>query len=114
VGCPETGHVDHIRGMTVYATGSAFREDVVKVELCPGARVYSYTITIQCTAIIPPEIGAQLLLQDSSIDIPLNGLHVVSFSAEGLDNGLAWPAFARLVAKADCAVKLMLTYGHCA
>lgn len=109
MGCPETGHVDHIRGMTVTATAAE-----VKVELCPGARVYSYTITVLSTAIIPPEIGAKLQLQDSVIEVPMQGLHIVSFSAEGLDNGLAWPAFAKLIASADCTAKLMLTYGHCA
>lgn len=117
MGCAETGNVDHLRGMTRYADGSRaivgeFAETIV--ELCPGARIYSLSLS---ACVLPdtlevPDILAVLKLQDSTIELPSCGCKITSLNADF--PGLAWPAFARLEAAAGVFVTLQLWYGQCA
>lgn len=112
------GRADPIRGLTAHIDGEASLVDVVKeISLCPGARVYSYTLVIlvgQNDGIpnVVPEIGAKMLWQDSEIDVYMNGCRLVTLGAEL--PGLAWPDFTRLVATAGCNVTLYVNYGNCA
>jgi len=103
--------VDHIRGMTVTAVGGLASTTTVEVNLCPGALVYSYTFHLNSAAEVIPGIGAVLHLQDSTIEVPMSGVRQAFHRADL--PGLAWPAFARLVASAGTSVVLILTYGHC-
>lgn len=108
-------HADHIRGLTVFVDNDVgVVEKCVKVELCPGARVYSYTLAARSFADPdPPTVLATLHLQDSEIVLPSMGCKVAEVRAD-LSPGLAWPAFAKLCAAPGSNVVLILTYGHCA
>ena len=110
-----SAHADLIRGRTVFLDNTAGVGGVslqVGVELCPGAHVYSYTITVSFTGAVIPATLARLRLQDSEIDVPSNGLAVVALAADL--PGLKWPSSARLIAPPGCNVSLVLTYGNCA
>jgi hypothetical protein len=116
-----TAHADHIRGLTVFVDNTTGTEEkCIKVELCPGARVYAYEIAAKWTPGLigdpppttPPAVLATLHLQDSTLELPSLGCRIASFDADL--PGMAWPAFARLCAAAGSNVALVLTYGSCA
>jgi hypothetical protein len=111
--CSECGNVDHIRGLTVYVDNDVGTEEkCVEVDLCVGARVYSYEIAVRSFAIPLPPILASLHLQDSRIDIRSLGCSIASHDADL--PGLAWPAHARLCAAPGSNVVLIISYGACA
>jgi hypothetical protein len=117
LGCPETGHVDHLRGLTRFLdTSRAVVGDITEtqVELCPGALVYSITLSAHVFDETDPvpDIVAILQLQDSTIELPSYGCKIAEIRADL--PGLAWPAFARLKAPAGVFVTLQVFYGHCA
>lgn len=122
-------HADLIRGMSLHVfNGEGIPEIpaplIREVHLCPGALVYSYTLSVK--AVLPSDpgepvpntlVGAILHLQDSSIEVLMHGCRVASIHADlskGTDGGLRWPAFARLEVADGCNASLVLTYGHCA
>lgn len=108
--------IDHMRVMTIRALpGIDIDEGVeVKIDLCPGARVYSYTIVVRVVdgELGIPDIGATLHLQDSDAEIPMEGCLTVSFSADL--PGLFFPAFAKLSVPPNARATMILTYGVCA
>ena len=107
---------DHIRGMTSVADASLGGVVVRDIELPPEARLYSYTFSVRSFA--PdngaplPDVLATLQLQDSTLEIPSYGCAIAEIRADL--PGVAWPAFARLIAPAFSKAVLHLTYGHCA
>lgn len=111
--CAETGNVDHIRGLTVFLDNESGTEELCKnVELCPGARIYAYDISVRTIADPIPDVVATLKLQDSAIEVPSWGCKIAELAASL--PGLAWPSFAKLCAPPGSKVALVLTYGHCA
>lgn len=102
---------DHIRGLTVSLDNRAGDDGAKKVELCPGARVYSYTLSARSAADPIPDTLATLKLQDSELVLPSYGCAIGEIRADV--PGLAWPAFAQLIAEVGTFVTLHITYGHC-
>jgi hypothetical protein len=104
-------HADHLRGLTVFLDNTAGDEPIEKdVVLCPGARVYGYSICVTNEA--APEIMATLALQDSRIHVP-NCCESTHASLSRDLPGLAWPAFAKLMAPIGSNVRLVIDYGSC-
>lgn len=103
---------DHIRGQTFFLNNVAGDKPELKLELCPGARVYAYEIEVRSDAAIVPDVLATLQLQDSKISVYSFGCRIRAIHADL--PGLAWPAFAKLIAETGSAVELILTYGNCA
>lgn len=113
-GCAETGKVDHLRGLTVAKSGiGAASPQEAEVDLCQGARVYSFTLEGFAAAVIPlGELIATLKLQDSEFDLVSDGTAKARLHADL--PGLAFPAFARLIVQRDRFAVLHLSYGDCA
>lgn len=107
---------DHIRGFALHvANVDTLEPRTEKVELCPGARVYSYTLCggfeqtdPPSPAPEPPELVAVLRLQDSEIELWSDCCTIRADLP-----GLAWPSFARLIIAPSGIVTLNITYGHC-
>lgn len=111
-------HADHIRGLTVFldarvpdANGNY--PPAKHVSLCPGARVYAYTLSARSVADPVPDTLAILRLQDSQIELPSYGCGIAEIT-HALGPGLAWPASAEIEAAPGSFVTLHVTYGHCA
>lgn len=119
---------DHIRGMTVFGDNRVDFDrlpDVqgfppgtlfTKVELCPGARIYSYTLSARWAdpgdgSATVPDVLAILKLQDSTLELPSYGCAIGEIRADL--PGLYWPAFAYLITMARVFSTLHLTYGSC-
>ncbi len=102
---------DHIRGLTVTLDNRGGDNGPKSVELCPGARVYAYTLSARSVADPLPDNLATLQLQDSAIVLPSYGCAIAELTH--VVPGLAWPAFARLTAEIGTMVTLHITYGHC-
>jgi len=83
------------------------------VELCPEARVYSYTLCASHIGEPPPpedepEILAILQLQDQELVLRDNCCSIRADLP-----GLRWPDRALLTAAINAAVTLTITYGNC-
>lgn len=104
--------VDHIRGLSVRVSNVGGRDPLIQVvELCPEARLYSYTFEGTWRGEALPAVGlewARLELQDSALR-----LWDESQCLRADLPGLVWPAFARLVVAPDVVAVLHLTYGSC-
>lgn len=112
--CPACCKIDHMRGLTRYVVGGLDSSTVQEISLCPGARVYSYTIIVRHPGgeLGIPDVGAILHLQDSEIEVPMFECESVSLSADL--PGLFWPQFARLEVALGASAAIILTYGVCA
>lgn len=103
---------DHFRGLTISLDNRGGEALPKEVSLCPGARVYSFVLSARSSANPIPDTLATLRLQDSELILPSYGCAVAEIA--GSLPGLAWPAFAKLVAAAGSVVTLHLVYGQCA
>lgn len=107
---------DKLRGLTRFADNRSvllLANDVeVDVELCPGARVYSVTLSYRSDAAVIPDIGAILKLQDSQIELPTYGCAVGEVRAD-LSPPLGWPLHSKLIAPPGSFVTLHAWYGQC-
>ena len=107
---------DNFRGLTVHVDNSrgVIDEDPLceKIDLCPGACVYSYELAAHWTGEgDPPEVLATLHLSDSRIVL----LSMGCLSADLRANlpGLCFPAFAKLCVESGVDAALVLVYGEC-
>lgn len=106
-----TAHADHIRGLAVHSLNEDAEPKIIEVELCPGARVYSYTLCGEFAGDPPepPELVATLRLQDSKLELWSDCCELRADLP-----GLAWPSFAKLIVEPGARVTLNVTYGNCA
>lgn len=114
MGCRDPSDDDQFRALTLHLAGGLVEDTIEQVQLCPGARVYSYTLVVKHPgneAGVVPETGASLLLQDSQLDVCMLDCKTVSLSADL--PGLKWPSFARLRVTAGGRACLTLIYGNC-
>jgi len=103
---------DHIRVLTVHKVSEDDDPTVAyDVELCPEARVYSYTLCGEYRTEPerdPPELVAVWKLQDSQLELWSNCCSVRADLP-----GLAFPASSKLVIPSGVKVTLTITYGQC-
>lgn len=111
-------HADVLRGLTVDVDNprSATEDLCVPVELCRGARVFSYTLEAKVDSEVAdvdvPAILATLKLQDSEIRMYSKGCRIRALEAD-LSPPPQWPAAARLCVPPGVNATLILSYGHC-
>lgn len=105
-------HADHLRGLTVYQDNRGGDNGPKKIELCPGARVYAFTLSARSSANPIPDFLGKLVLQDSEFKLPSYGCAIAEIT-HVLGPGLAWPAFARLEAEVGTFLTLHISYGMC-